>query len=61
MKSLLPPLLLASAMLGAALLGNAGLIAKEIAQILPFLMLAISSPVWLRNDRSCNLLKGASR
>ncbi|WP_157799434.1 hypothetical protein [Qipengyuania seohaensis] len=61
MKSLLAPLLLASAMLGAALLGSAGLIAKEIAQTLPFLVLAVSSPAWLRGDRSCNLLKGASR
>ena len=48
-------------MLGLALLGNAGIIPHEVAQLLPFLLLALFAPVWLRGDRSCNLLKRSAR
>ena len=61
MRTLLPSILLASAMLGLALLGNAGAIPHEVAQLLPFLLLALFAPVWLRDDRSCNLLKRSAR
>ena len=61
MRSLLPSVLLALSMLGVALLGNAGVLPDKVAQLVPFLLLALFAPVWLRDDRACKLSRGTAR
>lgn len=57
MKSYYAPLLLASAMIGIALLAVFEYVPEEVAQYSPFLLLALFPAAWLRRDRSCNPLK----
>lgn len=56
MKNLYPPLLLAAAMIGIALLSVAEIVPQEAAQFAPFALLALFPGAWLRRDRSCELL-----
>lgn len=56
MKDLHPPLLLAAAMIGIALLAVADIVSQEAAQFAPFALLALFPGAWLRRDRSCRLL-----
>ena len=56
MKQYRAPLLLALAMIGIALLSVFEYVPEEVAQYSPFLLLALFPQVWLRSERSCNLL-----
>ena len=57
MKQIYYALLLASAMIGIALLSVFDFIPEGAAQWSPFLLLALFPGAWLRSDCSCNLLK----
>lgn len=46
-------LLLASAMIGVALLAVPGIVPEEIAQWAPFALLAIFPGVWMGQPRTC--------
>ena len=50
-------LLLASAMIGIALLAVFEIVPEEVAHYSPFLLLALFPGAWLRDRKSCNLLK----
>ncbi|WP_156787288.1 hypothetical protein [Erythrobacter sp. SD-21] len=50
-------LLLAAAMIGIALLAVYEIVPEEVAQYSPFLLLALFPGAWLRDRKSCNLLK----
>lgn len=50
-------LLLATAMIAIAFLSVFEIVPEEVAQYAPFVLLALFPHVWLRSDRSCNLLK----
>ena len=50
-------LLLASAMIGIALLAVFEIVPEEVAHYSPFLLLALFPSAWLRDRKSCNLLK----
>ena len=57
MKQYRAPILLASAMIGIAVLSMLDIVPQEVAQYSPFLLLALFPHAWLRSERSCNLLK----
>ena len=57
MKNYRAPLLLAFAMIGIALLSVFEIVPEEVAQYSPLFLLALFPRVWLRGERSCNLLK----
>ena len=58
MKQIHKALLLAAAMIGIALLAIADIVPRDVAQIAPFILLALFSGAWLSGDRGgCNLLR----
>ncbi len=57
MKHYRAPLLLAAAMIGIAMLSVFEFVPEEVAQYSPFLLLALFPHAWLRDRKSCNLLK----
>ena len=57
MKQIHLSLLLAAAMMTIALLSVYDVVPQEFAQFSPFLLLALFPAAWLRDRKSCNLLK----
>ena len=57
MKSNLPPLFLALAMIGIAALSVMESVPQAFAQFAPFLLLALFPAAWLRRDPACNPMK----
>jgi hypothetical protein len=57
MKQIHLSLLLAAAMIGIAILSVFDFVPEEVAQFSPFLLLALFPAAWLRDRKSCNLLK----
>ena len=57
MKQIHTSLLLAASIIIIALLAVAGIVPQEVAQIAPFLLLALFPAAWLHRDSSCSLLK----
>lgn len=57
MKTYLPAITLAAAMIAVAGLSVFDLAPKEVARYSPFLLLALFPGAWLRADHSCSLLR----
>ena len=57
MKQIHLSLLLAAAMMTIALLSVYDVVPQEFARFSPFLLLALFPAAWLRDRKSCNLLK----